>query len=168
MEWYEGVINIVAVVGIATVVYRILQAHRRIDRRMEGILSRVANISSALSPVGGFVGQGADGTIYRQTATRKHVQEVEKQGNTTRDDVTALAARVAVLECAAKGHGKTRTVTEEERAYAREFEKPALIEMVAGLGATGDLGTRTTVTCLDCGAVLSDKWEPKEADDDPA
>jgi len=76
----------------------------------------------------------------------------------------ALAARIAVLECAAKGHGKTRTVVEDGVGW----KELRVVQCSSAIGAGLAPGTRTTVTCLDCGAVLSDKWEPKEADDDPA
>jgi len=84
--------------------------------------------------------------------------------------VTALETRVAQLECAAKGHGATRTVAEPDareqvQAYAKESAIAGALfncALVTGLVQ----GTRTTVTCLDCGATISDDWKAKEVDDD--
>lgn len=83
-----------------------------------------------------------------------------------RDKITTLEARLKCLECAARGHGYTKTVTED--ATRVEFEEAGCPATYTRPGFTGDVceqGIRTTITCLDCGATISDDWKAEEVDD---
>ena len=94
---------------------------------------------------------------------------IAKNANNKAD---ALAKRIAVLECAAKGHGKTRVTRTE--ALAWHLPTGAVVDYYTATSASAPDDWRladavhVVITCLDCGAVLSDEWEPKEATDDPA
>ena len=103
--------------------------------------------------------------LWRETIRdlKQRVEVLEK---------SALAARIAVLECAAKGHGKTRVTRTE--ALAWHLPTGAVVDYYTATSASAPDDWRladavhVVITCLDCGAVLSDEWEPKEATDDPA
>lgn len=117
---------------------------RRIEDMLEALGTRLRRVEDAMSPR----------TQYRDEVSTYWPVAVEGVVRTA--NVAALEERVTQLECAAKGHGETKTVVITGQrmvtgcSHETQWSEPIYIQ--------------TTVTCLDCGATISDDWVPKEPD----
>lgn len=105
--------------------------------------------------------------LYREL---DETREVVLANSTSIGNLKKLTGRIAVLECAEKGHGPTKTVREEGARITRHGN---VVDIPGGMlkdispPDNAEWGTRIVTTCRQCGAELSDDWEPKEATDDP-